>query len=135
MLGARHGNEGAGAAAADIGQNRLQRLSASMLRRMLLREEGIERHEEIPDGYVESVIRGLSSPRIAAANADMLRLVQHALPNMAPAALPDVPVTLLWGERDRMYSLPEAFRAMGTYSACHTDTSSLSLIRRLRSGC
>ncbi|MFL1676229.1 alpha/beta fold hydrolase [Paenibacillus dendritiformis] len=91
----------------------LQRLSASALRRMLLQEEGIERYEEIPDGYVESVIRGLSSPRIAAANADMLRLVQHALPNMAPAALPDVPIALLWGERDRMYSLPEAFRGDG----------------------
>lgn len=88
----------------------LQLLSAGSLTRMMLREEGIEDQSELPEGYIESVIRGLSSPRITAANAAMLHMVHHHLPDLMPADLPDVPITILWGEKDKVYTITEPFR-------------------------
>ncbi|MCE5173396.1 alpha/beta fold hydrolase [Paenibacillus profundus] len=88
----------------------LQRLNTASLTRMLLREEGAMERSELPDGYVEAVIQGLSSPRIAAANAAMLHMVHHHLPALSPTALPSVPTTILWGAKDKVYKMTKLFR-------------------------
>ncbi|WP_019423348.1 alpha/beta fold hydrolase [Paenibacillus sp. OSY-SE] len=88
----------------------LQRLNTASLTRMLLREEGAMERSELPDGYVEAVIQGLSSPRIAAANAAMLHMVHHHLPALSPTALPNVPTTILWGAKDKVYKMTKLFR-------------------------
>lgn len=66
----------------------------------------------MPEGYVEAIVRSLTSPRIAAANADMLHTLYRKLPaGPRTPALPALPgTTVVWGTKDRAHTLPEAYR-------------------------
>ncbi|MEC0212153.1 alpha/beta fold hydrolase [Paenibacillus ehimensis] len=90
----------------------LRSLPAQALRNAMLREGVFAAPEEIPDGYVETIVRSLTSPRIAAANADMLHTLYRKLSaepwTPALSTLPDT--TVVWGTKDRTYALPEAYR-------------------------
>ncbi|PUA41162.1 nonribosomal peptide synthetase MxaA [Paenibacillus elgii] len=90
----------------------LRLMSVRAMRNTMLREGVFAAEEEIPDGYVETIVRSLTSPRIAAANADMLHSLYRKLP--AKPAMPVLPTslhtTVIWGTKDLAYTLPEAYR-------------------------
>lgn len=86
----------------------LKRLTVGGLTRTLLREGVFAEESEIPAGYCESVIRNLSSPRIAAANASMLQTLQSCLPELSPSELSALNVAMMWGSKDKVYALPAA---------------------------
>lgn len=69
---------------------------------------------DMPPGYADAVARRLSSPRIAAANAAMLRALHHQPLTLVASDLSRYGdrAAILWGERDLAYSMPESFERL-----------------------
>jgi nucleoside-diphosphate-sugar epimerase/pimeloyl-ACP methyl ester carboxylesterase len=90
----------------------LRRISVGGYTRTMLREGVFAELNEIPDGYVKALKRSLSSPRIAAANAAMLHVLEHGLPLLEPNELFSANTSIIWGTKDKAYVLPKAFQQM-----------------------
>jgi pimeloyl-ACP methyl ester carboxylesterase len=88
----------------------LIRISVGGYTRTMLREGVFAEPNEIPDGYVKAMKRNLSSPRIAAANAAMLHVLEHGLPLLDPNKLSATNTSIIWGTKDKAYVLPKAFQ-------------------------
>ncbi|BFH60783.1 alpha/beta fold hydrolase [Paenibacillus azoreducens] len=98
-----------------LSRHLLSAMPAGWLSRTLLREGVFSSPQGIPDTYVTHLQTGMSSPRIAAANANMLRVLEHELPFIKPEDLSVAPVQILWGELDQVYSLPGTFSALDVH--------------------
>lgn len=81
----------------------LRRLTAGALARMMLRDGVFAEAREMPDGYADHIVRSLASPRIAAANAELLGSLYRRLPNIGAA-----PASIVWGDKDKAYTVPQA---------------------------
>ncbi|NME98112.1 alpha/beta fold hydrolase [Aneurinibacillus aneurinilyticus] len=87
----------------------LKRLTPKALTNMMLREGVFSEASEIPEKYVETIVRNLSSPRIAAANARVLQALHYRLPSISPVDFSNINTTIIWGTKDKAYTLPEPF--------------------------
>ncbi|WP_138755000.1 alpha/beta fold hydrolase [Paenibacillus sinopodophylli] len=91
----------------------LSKLSPSVLRNTLIRQGCFDNDEQIPASYMEYVLAELSSPRIRATLADtMAALTKARTFQLQPSSWSAVPTTILWGELDRNFSLPQAYNKL-----------------------
>ncbi|ULL14024.1 alpha/beta fold hydrolase [Paenibacillus sp. H1-7] len=87
----------------------LRGLTAGALERAQLQDGAFADAGELPSGYAERIVRSLKSPRIAAANAELLHLLHHRLPEWTQQVPQpgDAPACIIWGGKDQAYSIPQ----------------------------
>ncbi|MBB3114475.1 nucleoside-diphosphate-sugar epimerase/pimeloyl-ACP methyl ester carboxylesterase [Paenibacillus phyllosphaerae] len=100
---------------AGVTKSVLKLLSPSALRRTLLKTNDFTSPSPLMDQYVRHVMDDLRSPRIRAANAEvMAALTQPENVSLQPSTWDPGKVRILWGTQDRTYEIPASFRHLDT---------------------
>ncbi|MDQ0493465.1 alpha/beta fold hydrolase [Paenibacillus brasilensis] len=103
---------------ARITESVLGRLSESGLRKQLLSQTCFESMEAIPPAYITYVLEELRSPRVKKTTAEALAMLTRSDSFRFASEIPGLPskekVSIVWGMKDQIYTLPEQFHGLHT---------------------
>ncbi|GIP24218.1 alpha/beta fold hydrolase [Paenibacillus sp. J22TS3] len=92
-------------------------LTGKRLSRQLISRTCFESEDQIPEGYISHILDELRSTRVRAVTAKVMASLTEAKTfDLHPEAWPKDKVSIIWGDKDRIYHLPDRFRRLKAHT-------------------